>query len=100
KKLFDAELARLLRENPGMTKEEAEAETSKWVSPYKNNVPVHATGAAIDIHLFHKKTKTFIDMGPFNRSGDLAPTFTTDHRLSICQASNRLLMLIAATRAG
>lgn len=35
-----------------ISREEAESEASKWVSPYKNNVPVHSTGAAIDIRLW------------------------------------------------
>jgi len=100
KKLFDAKLAKVLAAHPKMTQQEAYTETSKWVSPYINNVPVHSTGAAIDIHIFDRKSKTFCDMGRFNKGGKLAPTFSTDSVLTQQQKSNRLLMLSAATRAG
>ncbi len=100
KEMFDGKMAKILAENPTITQEEAYAETSKWVSPYINNVPVHSTGAAVDIHIFDRESKTFCDMGRFNTGGKLAPTFSTDSRLTKLQKNNRLLMLIAATRAG
>lgn len=98
KVLFDTLQAQLHKQHPEMTAEEAEAETSKWVSPYKNNVPVHSTGAAIDIHMWSNKKQNYCDMGRFNKSGPHAPTFS--NTISHEQQLNRLLMLIAATRAG
>lgn len=39
-------------------------------------------------------------MSRFNKSGSSTPTFSTDPKLSEQDLRNRLLMLIAATRAG
>jgi len=39
----------IMRKNLQMTIEEAEQATAKRVSLVKNNVPVHSTGAAVDI---------------------------------------------------
>ena len=100
KELFDTKMAVIVENNPAMTHEQAYAETSKWVSPYINNVPPHSTGAAIDIHLWNNKTNSFCDMGRFNVGGSLAPMFSTDSRLNKEQRQNRLLFLIAATGAG
>jgi hypothetical protein len=100
KEMFDSKMQRLQKENPTWTEEEAYQATSKWVSPYKNNVPVHSTGAAVDIHLWSDKKQAFCRMGRFNTSGSIAPTFSTDPKLSEQERQNRLLMLIAATRAG
>ncbi|MCL4361784.1 D-alanyl-D-alanine carboxypeptidase family protein [Candidatus Dependentiae bacterium] len=100
KQLFDSKMKIILQENPDMTEQEAYTETSKWVSPYINNVPVHSTGAAIDIHLWSRKAQSFCDMGRFNVGGNLAPMFSEDATLSDKQKTNRLLFLIAATKAG
>ena len=100
KKLFDNKMAMIMTNNPIMTYEQAYAETSKWVSPYIDNVPPHSTGAAIDIHLWNNKTHSFCDMGRFNKGGSLAPTFSSDSRITEQQQKNRLLFLIASTRAG
>lgn len=100
KQLFDGVMARIRKENPEMTEEQAYQETCKWVSPYINNVPVHSTGAAIDIHLWSNKRNAFCDMGRFNVAGPFAPTFSTEPQLSENQKRNRLLLLMAATRAG
>lgn len=100
KELFDGKKAELLAAHPEMTEDQAYAEASKWVSPYINNVPAHSTGAAVDIALFNNVTKTFCDMGRFNKSGDIALTFSEDPRLTEQQLKTRLLFLIAATRAG
>ena len=100
KKLFDMVMSNISQKNPGMTQEEAHLETSKWVSPYVNNVPTHSTGAAIDIHLWSNKTNTFCDMGPYNTSGSKSPTFSNDPELTEQQKKNRLLFVIAATEAG
>lgn len=101
KKLFDTKMESILKSNPGMTQEEAYAETSKWVSPYKNNVPTHSTGAAIDIHIWSKKLQKFCDMGRFNGYGnDLAPIFSQNPQLTETQAMNRFMLITAATSAG
>ena len=96
--LFDSSVARILKNNPNMTEQEAYDETCKWVSPYINNVPVHSTGAAVDIALYSKKADKFCDMGKFNSGGIAAPIFSEE--ISLDQQKNRLLFLIAATRAG
>ncbi|MCX5923591.1 MAG: hypothetical protein NTU89_03420 [Candidatus Dependentiae bacterium] len=100
KELFEAKMKEICLANPTMTKEEAYAQTSKWVSPYIDNVPVHSTGAAVDIHIFDRESNSFCDMGRFNTSGTLAPTFSTDNRLTSQQKNHRLLMLIAANSSG
>ncbi|HVX01192.1 MAG TPA: M15 family metallopeptidase [Candidatus Babeliaceae bacterium] len=100
KQLFETKKAQFLQENPSISEQEAYEETSKWVSPYINNVPVHSTGAAIDIHFWSRKNNCFCDMGRFNKGGALAPTFTQDPLLTLDQANNRLLLLCAATAAG
>jgi D-alanyl-D-alanine dipeptidase len=96
--LFDTLFEKIKREDPQLSDEEAYAQTSKFVSPYLNNVPVHSTGAAIDIHLYSNKKCDYCHMGRFNSSKGGAPTFSDevfeDHKL------HRLLLLIAATRAG
>ena len=100
KELFDSKMVIIMADNPGMTHEQAYSETSKWVSPYIDNVPPHSTGGAIDIHLWNDVTQSFCDMGRFNKGGSIAPTFSTDVRINEEQQKNRLLFLIAATRAG
>ncbi len=100
KELFNVKMNAIMQANPNMTEQKVYEETCKWVSPYINNVPVHSTGAAIDIHLWSNKAQTFCDMGRFNVGGNTAPTFSLDAKLSEKQALNRLLFLIAATRAG
>ena len=99
-KLFDAKMAAIWVTNQMMTQSEVYAETSKWISPYIDNVPVHSTGAAIDIHLWDGESKTFCDMGRFNKGGSLAPMFSGDVRLTQQQCNNRFLSLLAATQAG
>lgn len=100
KQLFDEKMASILKEHPGISQQDAYNETCKWLSPYINNVPVHSTGAAVDIHLWNDETKSFCYMGRFNTSGVTAPMFSEDGKVSDEQKKNRLLFLIAATRAG
>lgn len=76
-------------------------ETSKWVSPLENNVPVHSTGGAVDICLFNEENSTFLDVGKFGviwGPNPTAPTFS--EAISIEQKNNRLYLIIAALRAG
>ena len=100
KELFDTKFAAIRAHNPHLSLEQAYIETSKWVSPYIDNVPTHSTGAAIDIVLWSKKKNRFCDMGRFNVGGVNALTFSEDATLTTEQRNNRLLFLIAATRAG
>ena len=97
--LFENKRTEIKATNPTFTDAELDKETSKWVSPVKNNVPVHSTGAAIDIRLMcHGK---LIDMGKFGviwGSNPNAPTFSED--LTREQKMNRLFMAMAATKAG
>jgi zinc D-Ala-D-Ala dipeptidase len=101
KMLFEKKLAEILLLNPEMSLEMAEKETAKWVSPVKNNTPVHSTGAAVDIRLWDNKNNRFLDLGPFGVIwGDsrLAPTFSEE--ITDIQKNNRLYCLIAAERTG
>lgn len=84
-------------------KEIAYQETTKHVSPFIDNVPTHATGAAIDITLFFIKDKKeeVIDMGKFDvifGPNDQQETFSENTTKE--QRENRLILLNAATKAG
>lgn len=98
KAIFDARFIQMQQENPKLSHDELYALTCTWVSPYINNIPVHSTGAAIDIHLYSTKRQGYCDMGPFNVPGTQTPTFSEN--LTLAQKRNRLLLLIAATQAG
>jgi D-alanyl-D-alanine dipeptidase len=99
KELFDTKQAALRAQHPDWTDEQVYAETCTWVSPYINNVPVHSTGAAVDIHLYDSDSQRYCDMGRFNTSGAHAPTFSTSN-VTPEQMKHRLLLLIATKRAG
>jgi zinc D-Ala-D-Ala dipeptidase len=99
--LFNKKVQEILTQNISLTQEEAEKEASKWVSPIKNNVPVHATGAAVDIRLWDTKNQEFLDMGIFGviwGANPGAPTFSES--ITDTQKKNRLYCLLAARRAG
>jgi zinc D-Ala-D-Ala dipeptidase len=98
--IFNNKAAEIAKKNPTWSKEQIEKETEKWVSPVKNNTPVHSTGAAIDIRLWDKTTSSFLDMGPFGvfSPNPTAPSFSKG--ISNEQQLNRLFLLLAATRAG
>ena len=101
KKLFDKKVEEIRLSFPNLTLDMAEEEASKWVSPYNNNVPVHSTGAAVDIRLWDNRTQTFLDLGSFGviwGKNDKAPTFS--ETISDRQKQNRLYCLIAAEKAG
>jgi len=101
KMLFDKKLEEILLLNPDMSFEMAEKETAKWVSPVKNNTPVHSTGAAVDMRLWDNKNNCFLDLGPFGviwGDSQLAPTFSVG--ITDAQKNNRLYCLIAGERAG
>jgi len=82
----------------------AYAQTCISVSPYINNIPVHSTGAAIDIHLFTintNGTKELLDLGKFDTIfGDNLQQQTFAENLSQKQQNNRLLLLNATAKAG
>jgi hypothetical protein len=85
-------------------KEQAYEETTKHVSPFIDNHPAHATGAAIDITLFrilpHGKTQ-LLDMGMFDTiHGDNPQQETFSHNTTPQQRKNRLVLLRAAIKAG
>ena len=99
--LFDNKAGEIQAANPAMSTDEVFAETCKWVSPVRNNVPVHSTGAAVDIRLWDTKNNCFVDLGPFGviwSKNTTAATFSQD--ISDTQKNNRLYLLIAATNAG
>lgn len=100
--LFEQVKAKIRAEHPTMTDDQVYAETCTYVSPYINNIPVHATGAAIDIHLKSRKTGLFLNMGKFNTGGSSAPTFSDDSLVVENETimNNRLFLLVAATEAG
>lgn len=101
KMIFEKKLEEILLLNPDMSFEMAEKETAKWISPVKNNIPVHSTGAAVDIRLWDNKNNCFLDLGSFGvlwGDSQLAPTFSEG--ITDAQKNNRLYCLIAAERAG
>ena len=101
KKLFEKKVEEILQITPHLSLEMAEREASKWVSPYKNNVPVHSTGAAVDIRLWDNRTSGFLDMGAFGviwGKNENAPTFSEN--LIDRQKQNRFYCFVSAERAG
>jgi len=99
--LFQKKVEEILLARPELSLEAAEQEAAKWVSPVKNNVPVHSTGAAVDIRLWDNQKQDFVDMGAFGviwGPNKTSPTFSED--LLDAQKLNRLYCLMAAERAG
>ncbi len=97
--LFNQKREEIKLAHPQFTDAQLDAETSKWVSPVKNNIPVHSTGAAVDMRLLCEGA--FIDMGKFGviwGANPTAPTFSEECTEE--QKNNRLYMLMAATMAG
>jgi len=84
---------------------QAYLETTKHVSPFIDNIPTHATGAAIDMTLFsvnvNSDKKSLLDMGKFDvifGHNDQQETFSIN--TTGLQKENRLLLLNAAIKAG
>lgn len=99
--LFENKKQEIMLAQPTLSEEQAFAETCKWVSPVRNNIPVHSTGAAVDIRLWDTKNQKFLDMGMFGviwGKNTTAPTFSAE--LTLEQKNNRLFMLTAAAQAG
>jgi len=101
-KLFADKFAEICKANPDFTQEQAEQETSRWVSPVKNNIPVHSTGLAVDIRLWDTNSETFVDMGKWGAIWGSNPNAQSHAvaELSEQQQANRLFMLMAAAKAG
>ncbi len=98
--LFNNKKTEIMAANPDMTDEQADTETSKWVSPVKNNVPVHSTGAAVDIRLWNEKTQDFLDLGKFGVIWGANPSVPTySEEITDIQKRNRLYLQIAAAKA-
>lgn len=98
--LFNNKAQEIKAANLQMTDDEVYSETCKWVSPVMNNVPVHSTGAAIDIRLWDNKKNEFLDLGKFGvvwGKNPSAPTFSFE--LNAEQKNNRLFMIFAATQS-
>lgn len=77
--------------------------TSKWISPVTNNIPPHATGGAVDLRFFSRKTKQFIPTGGFSATvsgAEKAPTFSEESSLTTEIKLNRLYLVAAAAQAG
>jgi len=101
--IFNATAKKLRDAYPNKTDEEIEEETSKFVSPVKNNVPVHSTGAAVDIRLWDNNNNCFLDVGAFGvatGSPDEYYTFSENNGVTVEQKANRLLCALASRRAG
>ena len=99
--LFKNKFNEIKAQNPLLSDESVEIETAKWVSPYKNNVPVHSTGAAIDIRLWNEETNDFVDLGKFGVIwGENKEAQTFSENISEAQKLNRLYLLIAALNSG
>jgi D-alanyl-D-alanine dipeptidase len=84
-------------------KQQAYQETAKLVSPFINNIPVHCTGAAIDIMLFRIVDNSYelLDMGQFGViSGENKQQENFSKNINAQQRTNRLTLLKAATQAG
>ncbi len=84
-------------------KELAYQETAKHVSPFIDNIPTHATGAAIDMTLFEasKGEDKLIDMGMFDTiHGHNPQQETFSKNTTEQQRQNRLLLLSAAISSG
>lgn len=84
-------------------KELAYQESCKSVSPFIGNIPVHCTGAAIDISLFRivDGKPQLLDMGEFGTiHGINSQQQTFSENTTLEQRANRLLLLKAAAQAG
>lgn len=101
KMLFDNKAHEIAKQHSEWTEQQVFAETSKWVSPVINNVPVHSTGGAVDIRLYDVIGGQIIDMGKFGviwGSNAGAPTFSSE--ITIEQMKNRLWLYVAALKVG
>lgn len=97
KEYFDNKLREVLQEIKD--KKLAYKETSRHVSPFIDNVPTHATGAAVDITLFEISDDgvKLLDMGKFDTifgPNEQQESFSPNTTLK--QRENRLILFAAA----
>ncbi|MBL3285264.1 D-alanyl-D-alanine dipeptidase domain protein [Rickettsiales endosymbiont of Paramecium tredecaurelia] len=100
KEYFDKKFKEILSKIPDP--ELAYRETTKHVSPFIDNIPTHATGAAIDITLFkiNKDVKTMLNMGMFDTIYGHNPAQETfSENTTKEQRENRLILLNAAVKS-
>ncbi len=104
KEYFDKKFRELVTQFNDGDLEKAYAQTSIFVYPYINNIPVHCTGAAIDFTLFifnNDGTKSLLDLG--SRDTTIGPniqTQTLTDNINEEQRKNRIMLLSAASKAG
>lgn len=101
KMIFDLKLEETKKAHPEWSDEQAFTETAKWVSPVINNVPVHATGGAVDIRIWDSYNGQYLDVGKFGVIGGANPTAPTfSEEITDIQKLNRLYILATAHKAG
>lgn len=101
KEYFDKKFKEFLLEI--QDKEVAYHETSKLISPFIDNVPVHCTGAAIDMTLFKvvQGAPVLLDMGMFDVIfGENEQQETFSENTTKKQRENRALLFEAAIQSG
>jgi len=101
KKYFKNVKNRIQGKNPKLSKEEVYRLTSIEISSIENNVPVHCTGAAIDMTLIDLKSNLPLPMGKFSvlkGHNEVAKTYSKG--LTKQELKNRKLLLAAASKAG
>ncbi len=101
KEYFDRKFQEILKDIKN--KELAYQETAKHVSPFIDNIPTHATGAAIDMTLFEVNDgeAKLIDMGMFDTIyGHNPQQETFSKNTTEQQRKNRLILLHAAIGSG
>lgn len=84
--------------------EQVYSQTSKLVSPFIDNIPVHCTGAAIDFMPFkfnEDGSKELLDLGKFGVIfGENKHAQTLSENVTDEQKKNRYMLLAAAAKAG
>jgi len=101
KEYFDKKFKEILTSEKN--KEKAYEETCKHVSPFIQNIPTHATGAAIDMTLFERRDgkDQLLDMGQFDVIfGPNNQQDTFSEKTNEIQRKNRLLLLEVASQVG
>lgn len=99
--LFNLTCQQMSSAYPALTQEEVYEKVALVASP--PGAPyIHPSGAAVDIRLWNKKTKKFLDMGdfgvPWTKDHSTFPTFAK--HVTKEQKTNRLFSILAAAKAG
>ena len=99
--LFNMLVQRKMSENPNIPQEYIEHEISKVACPPKPPY-YHPSGSSVDIRLWDRINKKFLNMGdfgvPWTKELSTVPTYAEN--ITEEQKKNRLLCVLAATRAG